>query len=192
MALGYVRTAREDEAGEIARIQLATWRTAFSRIVPDRIVAGLDEAVLAERWRDAVTAPPSPRHHVLVAVEQAEQSHLVGFAAIGPADETALAPDEAADALGGRTAAVTDLLVEPRWGRRGHGSRLLAAAVDLWRADGHDEAVAWLFDRDKAGRGLLTSAGWAADGAARALDMDGTLVRQTRLHVALDPADPPD
>ena len=28
---------------------------------------------------------------------------------------------------------VTDLLVEPRWGRRGHGSRLLAACVDLWR-----------------------------------------------------------
>ena len=33
-------------------------------------------------------------------------------------------------------ASVTDLLVEPRWGRRGHGSRLLAASVDLWRADG--------------------------------------------------------
>lgn len=190
MALGYVRTAREDEAGEIARIQLATWRTGFSRIVPDRILAALDEAVLAERWRDAVTAPPSPQHHVLVAVEQAEQSHVVGFAAIGPADEAALAPDETADALGGRTAAVTDLLVEPRWGRRGHGSRLLAAAVDLWRADGHEAAVAWLFDRDKAGRGLLTSAGWATDGAARALDMDGTLVRQTRLHVAFDPEQP--
>ena len=29
------------------------------------------------------------------------------------------------------TAAITDLLVEPRWGRRGHGSRLLAAATML-------------------------------------------------------------
>ena len=36
------------------------------------------------------------------------------------------------------TAAVTDLLVEPRWGRRGHGSRLLAASVDLWREDGFE------------------------------------------------------
>ena len=35
-------------------------------------------------------------------------------------------------------AAVTDLLVEPRWGRRGHGSRLLAASVDLWRTDGFE------------------------------------------------------
>ncbi|WP_203653961.1 GNAT family N-acetyltransferase [Actinocatenispora rupis] len=192
MALGYVRTAREDEAGEIARIQLATWRTAFSRIIPERILSALDESVLADRWRQAVTAPPSPGHHVLVAVEQGEESNLVGFAAIGPADESALAPEEPADALGPRTAAVTDLLVEPRWGRRGHGSRLLAAAVDLWRTDGHERAVAWLFDRDKAGRGLLASAGWATDGAARALDMDGTLVRQSRLHVSLAADDEPD
>jgi len=29
-----------------------------------------------------------------------------------------------------RVTAITDLLIEPRWGRRGHGSRLLAATVD--------------------------------------------------------------
>src|SRR5258708_3402776 len=79
----------------------------------------------------------------LVAVEQAESrtagtspAYVVGFMASGPADETALAPDEHHTGSGDRTAAVTELLVEPRWGRRGHGSRLLAASVDLWRADG--------------------------------------------------------
>jgi GNAT superfamily N-acetyltransferase len=185
MALGYVRAAREDEAGEIARIQLSTWRTAYRRIVPERVLSALDEAVLAQRWQAAIAAPPSHRHRVLVAVEQAAEENLAGFAAVGPADETALAPDEPGDALGTGTGAVTDLLVEPRWGRRGHGSRLLAAAVDLWRGDGDDRAVAWLYDRDRATRALLTSAGWEPDGAARALDMDGTPVRQSRLHVAL-------
>jgi GNAT superfamily N-acetyltransferase len=190
MALGYVRPAREEEAREIARIQLATWRTAFVRIVPATVLDTLDEAVVADQWRAAVAQPPSPKHHVLVAVEQATDTRVVGFAAIGPADETARAPDEPPDALGDTTAAVTDLLVEPRWGRRGHGSRLLAAAVDLWHADGHDQAVAWLFDRDRALRSLLSSAGWAPDGAARALDMDGTLVRQSRLHVSLETTEP--
>src|SRR4051794_21905697 len=105
MALGYVRPAREDEVDEITRIQLSTWRTAYSRILPPGIVDRLDAAAVADRWRQAVTAPPSPRHHVLVALEQAAETHLVGFAAVGPADETAAAPDEPADALDGRTAA---------------------------------------------------------------------------------------
>lgn len=185
MALGYVRPARPEDAGEIARIQLATWRVAYRRILPRHVLDNLDEAYLARRWSAAVQEPPSGAHRVLVAVEQAEQSYLVGFVASGPADEEALAPGEPADALGDGVVAVTDLLVEPRWGRRGHGSRLLAAAVDGWRSDGFGRAVAWAFDADAATRKFLTSTGWEPDGAARALDVDDMLVPQVRLHVAV-------
>src|SRR5690349_4458389 len=123
MALGYVRPARLDEAAAIARIQLVTWRTAYRRLLPRQVLDGLDESFLAERWHAAIGQPPSARHRVLVAVEQATDSHLVGFTATGPADEAALAPGEPPMDTG--VAAVTELLVEPRWGRRGHGSRLL-------------------------------------------------------------------
>jgi GNAT superfamily N-acetyltransferase len=183
MALGYVRPARPEDAGEIARIQLATWRVAYRRMFPRHVLDQLEEGFLAERWGEAVTAPPTPRHRVLVAVEQAEQSYLVGFAASGPADEQALAPEE--PALPAGLAAVTDLLVEPRWGRRGHGSRLLAATVDLWREDGLTGAVAWAYADDPATRTFLGAAGWEPDGAARALDVDDLLVNQLRYHVTL-------
>ncbi|MEU4568536.1 GNAT family N-acetyltransferase [Micromonospora sp. NPDC023956] len=189
MALGYVRPARPEDAGEIARIQLATWRVAYRRILPRHVLDNLDEAYLARRWTAAVQEPPSAAHRVLVAVEQAEASYLVGFAASGPADAEALAPEEPAESLGPEVAAVTDLLVEPRWGRRGHGSRLLAATVDLWRTDGFTRAVAWAFDGDAATRKFLTGTGWEPDGAARALDVDDMLVPQVRLHVAV-PTEP--
>ncbi|MEU8339355.1 GNAT family N-acetyltransferase [Micromonospora tulbaghiae] len=185
MAAGYVRPARPEDAGEIARIQLATWRVAYRRILPRHVLDNLDEAYLARRWDAAVQEPPSGAHRVLVAVEQAAQSYLVGFVASGPADADALAPEEPAEALGPDVAAVTDLLVEPRWGRRGHGSRLLAAAVEHWRADGLTRAVAWAFDADAATRKFLGSTGWEPDGAARALDVDDMLVPQIRLHVAI-------
>jgi GNAT superfamily N-acetyltransferase len=185
MALGFVRPARSADAGDIARIQLATWRTAYRRMLPRQVIDQLDEAWVAQRWTEAIEAPPSARHRVLVAVEQAAQSYLVGFAATGPADEQALAPDEDPAVLGDGVAAVTDLLVEPRWGRRGHGSRLLAATVDLWREDGFGTAVAWAYERDAATRKFLTAAGWEPDGATRALDVDDLLVPQVRLHVAL-------
>jgi GNAT superfamily N-acetyltransferase len=185
MALGFVRPAVPDDAAEIARIQLATWRQAYRRILPRQALAGLDEEWMASRWSASIEKPPSARHRVLVAVEQAQQSYLVGFAASGEADEAALAPDE--PPLGPDVVSVTDLLVEPRWARRGHGSRLLAACVDLWRADGFSTAVVWAFDADRAMKDFLASAGWEPDGALRALDVDDLLVPQLRLHTSLTP-----
>jgi GNAT superfamily N-acetyltransferase len=184
MAIGFVRPARPEDAADIARIQLTTWRTAYRRLLPRHVLDELDEGWMGQRWTEAISAPPSPRHRVLVAVEQAEpQSHLVGFLAAGPADEAALAPEE--DALPEGVVAVTDLLVEPRWGRRGHGSRLLAAGVDLWREDGFHTALAWAYQDDAATVKFLGSAGWAPDGATRALDVADQLIPQLRLHVAV-------
>ncbi|HEY0000576.1 MAG TPA: GNAT family N-acetyltransferase [Actinoplanes sp.] len=184
MAIGFVRSARPEDASEIARIQLSTWRTAYRRMFPAHVLANLDEAYLARGWAEAIEAPPSAQHRVLIAVEQGESSSpVVGFAAGGPADEHAHAPEE--PALPGDVAAITDLLVEPRWGRRGHGSRLLAATVDLWRADGFTRAVAWAYEQDKAMQKFLATAGWEPDGAGRALDVDDMLVPQIRLHAGL-------
>jgi hypothetical protein len=88
--------------------------------------------------------------------------------------------------LGPSVAAITDLVVEPRWSRRGHGSRLLAACVDHWRADGFATALAWAFEADSATQAFLASAGWEPDGATRALDVDDLLVPQLRLHTGLE------
>ncbi len=184
MAIGFVRDARPEDASEIARIQLATWRTSYRRMFPPHVLANLDEGYLARGWAEAIESAPSARHRVLISVEQSETaSWVVGFAAAGPADEQALAPDE--PPLPDDVAAITDLLIEPRWGRRGHGSRLLAATVDRWRADGFARAVAWAYDQDVAMQKFLTSAGWEPDGAGRALDVDDMLVPQLRLHTLL-------
>src|SRR3954464_3668640 len=184
MALGFVRNARPEDAAEIARIQLSTWRSSYRRMFPAHVLANLDEAYLARGWSEAIEAAPSPRHRVLIAVEQSESAQtVVGFAAAGPADEHALAPEE--PPLPDDVAAITDLLIEPRWGRRGHGSRLLAATVDLWRSDGFTTAVAWAYDQDQAMQKFLASAGGEPDGVARALDVDDMLVPQLRFHVAV-------
>src|SRR5574342_1148997 len=156
MALGYVRPARPEEAGEIARIQLSTWRYAYRRLLPRHVLDEIDENWVVDQWRTSIEAPPSPRHRVLVAIEQAESAYLVGFAASGDADEAALAPDEDQDSFGPDVVSVTDLIVEPRWGRRGHGSRLLAASADLWRPDGYTRALAWAFEADTATRSFFT------------------------------------
>src|SRR3954463_269756 len=95
MALGFVRPARPGDAAEIARIQLSTWRSAYRRMFPSHVLAGLDEAYLARGWSQAIEAAPSEQHRVLSAVERGAPAPRVGgFAAAGPADEQALAPEE--------------------------------------------------------------------------------------------------
>ncbi|QSB13467.1 GNAT family N-acetyltransferase [Natronosporangium hydrolyticum] len=190
MALGYVRPAVPAEAGEIVEIQLTTWRVAYRRLLPASILDELDREFLTERWRSAIESPPTSRHRVLLAVEQGGQTQTVGFLAAGPADEEAAAPDEPTPPDPTTTVAITDLLVSPRWGRRGHGSRLLSAGVTHWRDDGFQTAVAWAFEEDPATRRFLISAGWEPDGLRRTLDVDDLLVPQLRLHTSLAPEQP--
>src|SRR2546430_10542335 len=75
MALGYVRPARPDEADDIARIQLSTWRTAYRRLLPRHVLDDLEPEWLAPRRRAAIQEPPSPPPRVLVAAEQVAASY---------------------------------------------------------------------------------------------------------------------
>ena len=172
-----VRPAVAGDASEIARIQIDTWRTAYGDILPEPVLAGLSLAAAEESWTQAITAAPSARHRVLVAMEQ---QWRVGFVAFGPAE--AFEPD---DPEPDTTIAVGPVLVEPRWGRRGHASRLLAATVDLARQDGMTRAVAWIPEQDVASRDFLVSTGWAPDGIVRALDTGAGELREIRLHTSL-------
>lgn len=162
-----VRPARPEDAERVAAVQLSTWRTAYSSFLPpDALAVPVEQA--AALWLRAIELPPSATHRLLVGMDGTE---LVGFAASGPSDDDDVEAVE-----------LTALLVEPRWGRRGHGSRLLAATVDHWRGDGASTAVHWAWERDAASRGFFTAAGWEPDGTARGLDTGPRVERQLRLH----------
>ena len=174
-----VRPAFPDDAAEIARIQVVTWRTAYRAALPAAVLDDWDADAATASWRAAITSPPTPGHGVVVALER---NDVVGFAAFGPAELTAREqPDPA-----GPTAELSTLLVEPRWGRRGHGSRLLAAVSDLLRAGGAARLQVWLLEADRVCAGFYESAGWAPDGWARTLDTGGEPLREIRWHALID------
>ena len=176
-----VRPAVAGDAAEVARVQTVTWRTAYRKVLPAAVLDEWDEAAAAASWRSAVTAPPTLGHGVLVAVEGPT---VVGFAAYGPAERTPVEDSSVPPA----TTEVAILLVEPRWGRRGHGSRLLAAVVDLARATGSVRLQMWLPEEDSVSAGFLESAGWGPDGWARTLDTGGAPLREIRWHALLEEA----
>ncbi|MBM7805427.1 GNAT superfamily N-acetyltransferase [Geodermatophilus bullaregiensis] len=173
-----VRPAVPADAADVARVQGTTWQAAFRGVLPDAVLDEWDAAAAAAAWTAAVTAPPTPAHGVLVALDGAQ---VVGFAAYGPPE---LGAGEEPHPEGPSTELAV-LLVEPRWGRRGHGSRLLAAVADLAAGTGAARLQAWVAERDAVTAAFLESAGWARDGWARTLDAAGTPLREVRWHALL-------
>jgi len=126
------------------------------------------------------------RHHVFVAAEGAQ---TVGFcAAVAAADDPRIeGPANGRPELGaGAWGEISALLVEPRWGRRGHAGRLLAAAAGALRESGARYGLAWIPESDQASRRFYARASWEPDGAARILDTGAGTLREVRLTGSLD------
>jgi ribosomal protein S18 acetylase RimI-like enzyme len=187
-AENFVRDARPRDAGAITGIQVARWRTGYAGLVPADVLAELTSAEAEQRWRErwaeSLAGPPSSRHRVLVAVAAGDGATrlVAGFASFGPATDP--------DRWPATDAELYELCVAQDQAGRGHGSRLLNAAAATMAEDGFGTVSAWVLEGDTAARQFLESAGWAADGARKELDM-GSSVPAIRLHAALDPAPDP-
>lgn len=171
-----VRVAWAQDAADIAAVQRHAWEQRYDAL-PDLLAgSGLDPAAHAEAWRASLNAPPEARHRALVALERAT---VVGFVLTGPATDP--------DADPATDGAISELTVDPRRTRRGHGSRLLHAAVDTLVADGFRRVTTWVDSTDDDRRTFLTDAGWAPDGASRELadEAGAGTVKQVRLHTSI-------
>ena len=172
MALATVRLAGPSDVPEIARIQADTWAAAYAELVPEQAVEQLRSAEAQAAWTEAVEGGQG---HVLLADEGPS---TVGFCA------AAVLPAREDDPL--RWGEIGALLVEPRWGRRGHGGRLLAAAAEALRAGGALYGLAWVPEADEASRRFYARAGWEPDGSVRALDTGTGRLREIRITGSLD------
>lgn len=181
MAEAAVRTAEAQDIEQIARIQVDTWRAAYADLLPQDVLAGLDREEIAKIWQLTVDQGQA---EVYVATEGA---FTVGFCAAGPAPE-----EDVADAEGNvpqdaaTVGLIATLLVEPRWGRRGHGGRLLATAAAALEAAGGTRGVVWVPENDDVSVAFYERAGWERDGMVRTLDAGGSLLREIRLTGALN------
>jgi len=170
---GSVRLATTDDAATIASIQAEALRQNYSALLPEAAIDEFDLTAATNGWTSAISSPPSPRHRVFVAVDLVG---VVGFAASAPAADEDLNPE--------RDAELPAFHVAPGHTRLGHGSRLMAAAVDHAHDDGVNRLVMWVFAADDPMRMFLRDNGWEPDGSTRDLDV-GELLHQVRMHTGI-------
>ena len=170
MAPSTVRRATALDAATIADLQIQVWQQAFSDLLPSEVVLA-DPTSRTAAWESRLRQGGP----VLLGYEGSE---AVGFAAVSGEidDRNLLAP----------IGEIEVLYVVPRWGRRGHGGRLLAGAATELRRLGASAATWWVPQTDTASAAFLASAGWSADGLRRELDTGAEPIFEIRFSGSVD------
>ena len=144
-----VRLARADDADEIGRIQVESWRAAYTGLMPQEVVDGFDIASRQTNWREWLGSPPRARSATFVVEDAGE---VVGFAGVGPCREQ---PD--------RGELYTIYLHPSRWGS-GIGRALLQRAEESMRSSGFQTAILYVLEGNERAERFYRAAGWKQDG----------------------------
>lgn len=150
------RLAREDDAEQIAGLQVAAWRTAYAGILPAAELRGLDTAALAGFWRGRIEAGTTAGAHVLV---HDDDRRILGFSSFGPARD---------DDLGQRPDVEELYAFYARpdcWGT-GVGRSLMRSTLSVWAERGTRAGYLWVLERNTRGRDFYRKAGWRQDPTA--------------------------
>ncbi len=137
-ALGRIRLAQSSDAGALARIHVASWHATYANLIAAHNLARIEPKRTLARFRCHFVAGDGSLLHVLEL-----PSGVVGYACSGSACSL--------EELGMR-GEVYELYLDPTKQRRGHGRRLLSAA--LWALAGRRQtpAFVWVLSDNHAAR----------------------------------------
>lgn len=132
-----IRHAGCADAVAIARVSVDTWRTTYSGLVPDALLATIDYADRERTWSAKLCAA-NPPLFAYVATDPA--GSVVGFASGGPERE--------ADPV--YTGELYALYIQAGRQRSGLGRQLVAAVAGRLLADGHTAMLLWVLATNPA------------------------------------------
>lgn len=150
-------------------VRVASWRAAFSGLVPQDFLDAMDPTTIAASWSDSIAAGRSRIHVAQICGYHSVDSSLVaqawsvsartstggpiiGYAGVGPER------DESAPAGTGELYA---LFVHPDWWGSGVGRALTNAALRDLRAAGCVRVQLWVLEANTRARAFYRSYGFS-------------------------------
>jgi GNAT superfamily N-acetyltransferase len=166
-----VREAIAADADAIGRVQVETWRAAYTGLMPDETVASFDVEARQRMWREGLAREPRPGSATFVAELDGE---VVGFASVGRSR------DEEAENEGELYA----IYLLPACWSRGIGRALLERAEESMRTFGFARALLWVLEGNERGERFYRAAGWTPDGRKED-EFQGAQVEEVRYRKVL-------
>jgi ribosomal protein S18 acetylase RimI-like enzyme len=158
-----IRPATTTDAEAIARVDIASWRGAYSEILPDSYLASLEVADRAGHWSAALTARGTS---VLVAEDD---GGTVGFTSVGPSRDEDAEPGDLE---------IYAIYLHPRaWGT-GVARDLMRTVLD--RLAPGTVVSLWIFEGNERAQHFYRRHGFQHDGTERIDDFGGRPLKQLR------------
>lgn len=123
-----VREATRDDVPAIARVQVDTWRTTYTGVMPNEYLARLSYEERQRRWETNFDEAAADESKFLLVAE--DDGEIVGFANGGPARETDLADSE-----------IYAIYVSAQRHRRGHGRALISRLATMLKGAGFTSVI---------------------------------------------------
>jgi ribosomal protein S18 acetylase RimI-like enzyme len=161
-----VRLATADDADAIGRVQVETWRAAYTGLLPDEAIAMFDIESRRRMWREGLGRTPRRGSATFVVEDGGE---VVGFASVGASR----------DAGAEQEAELYAIYLHPSRWDRGIGRALLQRAEESMRSSGFRQAILWVLEGNERGERFYRAAGWEQDGR-KIEDFQGTAVPELR------------
>ncbi len=151
-----IRRATGDDARELARVHVDSWRDAYRGLVPDAFLERFEYRWREERFRESLSTGAEETYLAWVGEQ------VVAFLTVGGARD----PDLDAD----RTGEIWGIYVLPGYWRRGIGSTLAEYAEGILVSRGYEDAVLWVLEENQQARRFYEAMGYVLEGGSREIN----------------------
>ncbi|MGH3447922.1 MAG: GNAT family N-acetyltransferase [Nocardioidaceae bacterium] len=153
-----VRSPHPCDVDQLARINLAAWRSAYDGIVARDYLDAMEVGTYRKKWADLIRAVPEGTTCLVADLDGV----LASYALCGPyRTQQDAPPEEQTDGWGELQAIYT----HPDLQGRGAGSAVHELVLDRLRSEGYVEAALWVLHDNQPSIDWYTRRGWRADGS---------------------------
>jgi ribosomal protein S18 acetylase RimI-like enzyme len=160
-----IRTARLDDAADLARVHVRSWQTAYRGLVHQAYLDSMSVESRIDGWNRILNRGT----RVLLAEEDVE---VVGFCSLGPADH---------DGWG----EIYSIYVAPEHWGVGLGRELLVAGEAALTESGLERALLWVLDGNTRARKFYERQGWLLGKPIRIENIGGSDLTEVRYEKSL-------
>lgn len=154
---GYRQT---DDTDEISRIYALSWKTAYRGLIPDVFLDDISET----RWSPLLEAKSN---HMLLALEDGKPVGVSTYC------------EARGEALKG-WGEIVSLYLLPSHYRKGIGSKLFSAVVDMLADEGYSDIYLWVLEKNRSARAFYEKNGFICNGDLNADNIGGKAVNELR------------
>lgn len=144
-----IRYASPADAAEVARVHVASFRSAHRNMLPDEFLDGLSVESREEMWRRMLTER-AETHFLFVAVEG---ERILGFAAGGPST------DDQPGNSSGYAGKIYTIYLLPEAQGQGAGRSLLERVLAEFRSREQSPVFLWVLKQNTQARGFYEHLG---------------------------------